>query len=495
MNDQEAAKCIVEAYRRKGYPLDMGIGEVNIVNIEGMNEDWTLNANTPNEFNDLRVVLCFDNERKPFIAFKAEGTTEPGRYWTEHPMDARGAARVSFGYHKGAWIVGQHHAGSPNAHEALVQIGPIHFTRDLNKDFNRAGDKEYFDTVGINMHWGYDLSKKDLGTSSAGCLVVRSRDKHKQFMSLVKHDPRYVDSTAFRFSTALFDGREVVTKPVLVDADQGKLIAQEAIDLIVNAEVGSKAEYEARYEHPEWPGGQSGITIGIGYDVGAGVANKSQLYSDWGSVLKANELSYLQTAIGVTGQRAQVMLINSPAIRSIVVKWDDAMHVFEKVDIPRWYNTCKKVLPNWEKLNKDCKGALLSLAYNRGASFNGDPTNDRLREMVAIRQFMISENFAAIPAQIRSMKRLWVGHGLDGLLTRRDREAALFERGLNKPKTAESVGAGTVVAGGAGAAKGAHDAGYNWIVIAGIVVVTVIVAVMAYKMINRLRRTVNTQPA
>ncbi len=31
------------------------------------------------------------------------------------------------------------------------------------------------------------------------------------------------------------------------------------------------------------------------------------------------------------------------------------------------------------------------------------------------------------------MKRLWRGKGLDGLLARRDREAALFEAGLKRP--------------------------------------------------------------
>lgn len=39
-------------------------------------------------------------------------------------------------------------------------------------------------------------------------------------------------------------------------------------------------------------------------------------------------------------------------------------------------------------------------------------------------------NLADIPVQIRSMKRLWVGKGLDGLIKRREGEAKLFEEGL-----------------------------------------------------------------
>jgi hypothetical protein len=37
-----------------------------------------------------------------------------------------------------------------------------------------------------------------------------------------------------------------------------------------------------------------------------------------------------------------------------------------------------------------------------------------------------------IPGHIRSMKRLWIGKGLDGLLLRREAEAKLFEKGLSE---------------------------------------------------------------
>ena len=45
-------------------------------------------------------------------------------------------------------------------------------------------------------------------------------------------------------------------------------ISQAAFDLIVAEEVSSQAAYNARYQRPERPGGQSGITVGIGYDCG-----------------------------------------------------------------------------------------------------------------------------------------------------------------------------------------------------------------------------------
>jgi hypothetical protein len=56
---------------------------------------------------------------------------------------------------------------------------------------------------GINHHWGYDLPVNDLGHSSAGCLVGRTRSGHRQFMSLLKSDPRYAESNGYRFLTAI----------------------------------------------------------------------------------------------------------------------------------------------------------------------------------------------------------------------------------------------------------------------------------------------------
>ena len=45
--------------------------------------------------------------------------------------------------------------------------------------------------------------------------------------------------------------------------------------------------------------------------------------------------------------------------------------------------------------------------------------------MPNIKRHVIDQDLDAIAAELKSMRRLWVGKGLDGLLKRRDREAAL----------------------------------------------------------------------
>jgi hypothetical protein len=47
--------------------------------------------------------------------------------------------------------------------------------------------------------------------------------------------------------------------------------------------------------------------------------------------------------------------------------------------------------------------------------------------MRAIRDLVPQANLAGIAAELRSMQRLWVGKGVDGLLRRREAEAALVE--------------------------------------------------------------------
>jgi uncharacterized protein (TIGR02594 family) len=203
----------------------------------------------------------------------------------------------------------------------------------------------------------------------------------------------------------------------------GRRISDEAFNLIVECEVTSRQVYDKKYRAPEWPGLSSGITIGIGYDVG--YATEKQLAGDWGGVVDEAILRALRPALGVTGTKAHELL---PSVRGRVdIPWEAALQVHRTKVMPRWVATVERSLPNAGRLPPDCLGALVSLTYNRGASFGKD--GDRYREMRAIKECMASGDFASIPGHIRSMSRLWPNAA--GLRRRRDREAALFDKGLS----------------------------------------------------------------
>jgi hypothetical protein len=201
----DLAHQVIAAMGRKRYQVDRNPGELNIVYVEGMSLDGTPNDDEANKWNDLRLVIKFEGG-EPKVVGEWLATTEPGRYYTDHPLSPLGAARIEFGQHK-AWQVGMHHGSQV----ALVQTGgPVTVCRDLNKDGQRQGDRRETGEFGINQHWGYDNDEVD--KASAGCLVGQSVDGHKRFMELVKSDPRYQADRQHVFVTTVLPASDVLAE-------------------------------------------------------------------------------------------------------------------------------------------------------------------------------------------------------------------------------------------------------------------------------------------
>jgi len=195
-----------------------------------------------------------------------------------------------------------------------------------------------------------------------------------------------------------------------------------AVAFIGRAEVGSRELYDKIVCRPIWPGGASGVTIGVGYDLG----QESSFEADWSGVLTPEQLAALRPWLQVRGQAAA----GGPAqLKNLTIPWHAAWQVFIRRSLPDQVHATSRAFVGWEAMPRLCFGMLVSLVYNRGARMNdsaGVP-GDRT-EMRAIRDAVAAGRFADIPAQLRSMERLWpVG---SGLRDRREREAKLFEAGL-----------------------------------------------------------------
>ena len=201
---------VVKAMQARGFWLNRHPDCLNIIYIEGLDLDGQPNVDTPNKFNDLRLLLRVNRAGNPEIVGLWEATTEPGTYYTKiKKLDPRGAARIAFSQCK-SWVVGTHNQSKPSGHEALVQSSDVKVYRDLNEDFERDGDKTFVGIFGINQHWGFDLPVNAVGNASAGCLVGRTKQGHREFMTMLKQDPRYLASRGYRFMTAVMPAKEVV---------------------------------------------------------------------------------------------------------------------------------------------------------------------------------------------------------------------------------------------------------------------------------------------
>lgn len=199
---------IFQYMRLKNYWFARQPKYLNIVYVEGINQNGTLNDDRPNAFNDRRVVIAIEGG-VPVEKCNFEATTEPGRHFTATPMNPSGAARIAFGQYK-SWRVGVHNAAKASRHEALVQVGNIRVHRDLNKDFVRTGDAVFEGSnFAINQHQGFNTPVNNIGAASAGCLVGRLNAEHRTFMSIVKTDPRFKATQGYKFLTTIIAGDDL----------------------------------------------------------------------------------------------------------------------------------------------------------------------------------------------------------------------------------------------------------------------------------------------
>ena len=190
-------------------------------------------------------------------------------------------------------------------------------------------------------------------------------------------------------------------------------VPDEALALILDA--------EGLDQPSQWPGGASGITIGVGYDLGFATAD--QFEEDWSPFLSTDEIERLKDVIGLSGDKASQ---RASEFRDIKIKRADAEQVFKERTLPLYSQRTEAAFPGVDQLPAAAQGALVSLVFNRGAGMNGDSR----REMRAVRDAVAEGNLQEIADQIRSMKRLWEGKNLGGLLKRRDAEADLVESAI-----------------------------------------------------------------
>lgn len=193
-------------------------------------------------------------------------------------------------------------------------------------------------------------------------------------------------------------------------------ISQKAIDQIIEFEVTSEALYNRRYLHPIWPGGDSGVTVGIGYDLGFN--SRETIIRDWTGEVNLNFVSLMADLAGVTGERAKAKCTG--LVKNITVPYSAAINVFTEKTLPRYYKMALNTYPGLDELNADTQGAIVSLVYNRGTKLTGE----RRTEMNDLVSLIALKDYAGISDAILRMKRLW-GSELQGLITRREVEAAL----------------------------------------------------------------------
>ncbi len=199
-------------------------------------------------------------------------------------------------------------------------------------------------------------------------------------------------------------------------------ISTESRDMILFYETGGQGYYQARLSHPTVPPGQSGITIGIGYDLGYNTP--SQIRADWKGEIPEPQLERLAGVAGRTGSSAKAALSR---VRDIVIPWESASRVYERRTVPRFAAMTAATYQGIKNQDPHIQGVMLSTTFNRGTAMS---PYERRKELVWTRDDLRAGRNAKLPDYQLSMRRLWPT--IPGLQKRYAAHAGLMNKALTK---------------------------------------------------------------
>jgi hypothetical protein len=172
--------------------------ELNITGIRS-------NSTKPNSFDDTINVFYKTNEGK-WVFHQFPATTDPGTFWLQNPMNAKGTAILKHGQYINSHAIGLHRG----KYTALVQRQPLTVLRDYDRNatLDFMNGKEDTGLFGINIHRAsVNGTTKTVDKYSAGCQVFASAKDFALFMQLCERHRKLYGN---QFSYTLIDERALV---------------------------------------------------------------------------------------------------------------------------------------------------------------------------------------------------------------------------------------------------------------------------------------------
>ena len=213
--------------------------------------------------------------------------------------------------------------------------------------------------------------------------------------------------------------------------DPFPLLSTDGVAFIAIEETGGLNYYNLHTRWPHFPGYQSGITVGVGYDLRFNT--RENFDSTWGPYLDSAHMRELSKDLGVKGSKKRGRELKNMGID---IPFKHAWAVFIASILPRFYRITEGAYPSLDTLPGSCRAVLVSIVFNRGASMNGASRSEmrRIRDILAgasspsihkqKRKMLLSD----VEDEILSMQRLWDAGS--GLVRRRQKEANMWRQGL-----------------------------------------------------------------
>lgn len=176
MND--TIKEIMRVMNLKGYAVFENDSKPFNLNYVGIR-----NTTSVNSFNDK--LIMFWKYKGQWSIFQRMGTTDPGLYYLNNPLNVEGTAILKPNQYRGCWQLGKHQG----KYEALVQRKKVTVLRDNDGDgeLDTQGVKEETGFFGINHHRASsNHASGQVDKWSAGCQVTADPYEYAVFMQICK---------------------------------------------------------------------------------------------------------------------------------------------------------------------------------------------------------------------------------------------------------------------------------------------------------------------
>jgi hypothetical protein len=247
-----------------------------------------------------------------------------------------------------------------------------------------------------------------------GCIGLTSLSR----CAKASQSPQETNPPALESPSLPHGNRCAATK--LFVAGSPEEVAREAREFLIDS--------ESVQRHPYIPAGSapSGITLGVGWDVGR--HTRVQMHAAWAALGDAT-LSRLDAAVGKRGAEAKIIL---PKLRDIEIAPSLAIQVLDISLRDQYLPFVVGLFPGLERLPAAVQVVLISIVFNRGSRMGGDPDwanvkePDRRWEMREMQGDVANGDLFGIYAHLGTMKRVWETTGPRGLVLRRRDEQALI---------------------------------------------------------------------
>jgi hypothetical protein len=167
---------VLKVFVDKGYPVYLQ----NRPNIFGVRKDNTIT----DAWDDYIGIFWGNQEIDNFLIF--EGTTDPGKFYANNPIDGKRTAYMVPGFYEDVYEIGLHQGKKD--HECLKQSAPIAFYQDADKDLEIDIDMIIkWQSIGANIHGTRpDLEAWRVGKFSAACQVIKLWNNFQTFMNVCR---------------------------------------------------------------------------------------------------------------------------------------------------------------------------------------------------------------------------------------------------------------------------------------------------------------------